>query len=118
MTVKVSNSVYDLMKFFVQIVLPALGVLYASLAGFWGFPNVEEVVGTVTAVALFLGAVMRLSSKNYNVEGSPVGSFLVIDNEEGGKTISLGLDQDPADFVDGSVISFKLVNETRAENSD
>lgn len=63
-----SNKVYDILKFIAQILLPALGTLYFALAGIWGFPYAEQVVGTITAVDTFLGVVLGISSANYNKE--------------------------------------------------
>lgn len=63
---KLSNKVYDVLKFIAQIFLPALGTLYFALAGIWGFPYGEEVVGTIMAIDTFLGALLGLSSANYN----------------------------------------------------
>lgn len=63
-----SNKVYDILKYVAQIVLPALGTLYFALAAIWGFPYGEQVVGTITAVDTFLGAVLHIASYNYNKE--------------------------------------------------
>lgn len=63
---KLPNRVYDVLKFIAQILLPALGTLYFALAGIWGFPYGEEVVGTIMAIDTFLGALLGLSSANYN----------------------------------------------------
>ena len=110
-----SNKTYDKIKFLVRIVLPALGVLYATLAGFWGFPKVEEIVGTITGLALFLG-VMGRSSANFEpepVKGTPVGTFVVKEDPDSGKkVVTLGeLTQDPAEFINGDVISFHVAKE-------
>jgi len=61
-----SNKVYDVLKFIAQIVLPALGTLYFALCSIWGFPYGEEIVGTITAVDVFLGAILKISSMQYN----------------------------------------------------
>ena len=61
-----SNKLYDVLKFVAQIVLPALGTLYFALAGIWGWPYGEEIVGTITAVDAFLGAVLGISTAAYN----------------------------------------------------
>ena len=61
-----SNKVYDALKWVAQILLPALGALYFALAGIWGFPYGEEIVGTITAVDAFLGVILGISSKQYN----------------------------------------------------
>lgn len=61
-----SNKVYDILKYVAQIVLPAMGTLYFALAGIWGFPYGEQIVGTITAVDTFLGVVLGISNYNYN----------------------------------------------------
>jgi len=62
---KMKSETYDVLKFIAQIVLPALGTLYFALAGIWGLPYGEQVVGTITAVDAFLGAILKLSSDQY-----------------------------------------------------
>jgi hypothetical protein len=63
-----NNKTYDLLKWIAQILLPALGTLYMALAKVWGFPYSTEIVGTITAVDLFLGAVLGISTSNYRKE--------------------------------------------------
>lgn len=62
---KMKNATYDILKYIAQIILPAIGTLYFALAEIWGFPYAEQIVGTITAVDAFLGAVLRISSNNY-----------------------------------------------------
>lgn len=62
---KLSNKAYDVLKFIAQIVLPALGTLYFALSKFWGLPYGEEIVGTITAVDVFLGALLGISTEKY-----------------------------------------------------
>lgn len=61
-----SNKTYDVLKFIAQVVLPALGTLYFALAGIWGFPYGEQIVGTITAVDTFLGVLLGISTAQYN----------------------------------------------------
>jgi hypothetical protein len=61
-----NNKIYDVLKYVAQIVLPAIATLYFALAGIWGLPYGEEVVGTITAVDTFLGVILGISSANYN----------------------------------------------------
>ena len=63
---KLSNKVYDILKAIALIWLPAIGTLYFALAGIWNLPYPEEIVGTITAADTFLGAVLGISSANYN----------------------------------------------------
>jgi len=62
-----SNKVYDILKFVAQILLPALGTLYFALASIWGLRYGEEIVGTITAIDAFLGALLGISTKRYNL---------------------------------------------------
>ncbi len=61
-----TNKAYDIMKYVAQIVLPALGTLYFALASIWGLPYGEQVVGTITAIDTFLGAILMISTNAYN----------------------------------------------------
>lgn len=65
---KMSDKTYDMLKFIAQIVLPAAGALYFALAGIWGLPYSEQIVGTITAVDAFLGALLGISTAQYNKE--------------------------------------------------
>lgn len=60
-----NNRVYDVLKWIAQIVLPAAGTLYFALSQIWGLPYGEQVVGTITAVDAFLGALLGISSMDY-----------------------------------------------------
>lgn len=61
-----SNKTYDILKWVAQILLPSIGTLYFALAGIWGFPYGEEIVGTITAIDTFLGVILGISTINYN----------------------------------------------------
>ena len=67
---KLSNKVYDTMKWLAIIVLPALATLYTALSAVWAWPYSEEVVTTITAVDTFLGAVLCISTATYNKGGN------------------------------------------------
>ena len=63
-----SNKTYDVLKFVAQILLPAIGTLYFALAQIWHLPYAEEVVGTITAIDAFLGALLGISTAQYHKE--------------------------------------------------
>lgn len=65
---KLSNSNYDFLKWVAQILLPAFATLYFALAQIWGLPYAEQVVGTITAIDAFLGALLGISTHFYNKE--------------------------------------------------
>lgn len=65
-----NNKTYDILKWIAQYLLPAAGTLYFALAGIWGLPFGEQVVGTITAVDTFLGVILGISSASYNKASS------------------------------------------------
>ena len=60
-----SNRVYDIRKWIAMYLLPAAGTLYFALAGIWGLPYGEQIVGTITAVDTFLGVLLGISTAQY-----------------------------------------------------
>lgn len=64
-----SNKAYDVMKWIALYLLPALGTLYFALSSIWGLPYGEQIVGTITAIDAFLGAILGISTKIYNSKG-------------------------------------------------
>lgn len=99
---------YDTLKFVAQILLPALGTLYFTLAGLWGLPNPDEVVGTVVAVDTFLGVLLGLASKKYRKKN--YGGEIVK-----GERPSFRFEKHPAEFPVGQEVHFKVTNETGEE---
>lgn len=65
-----NNKLYDILKWIALVVLPALGVLYCTIASIWGIGHIEEVMGTITAIDTFLGALLGISSNIYNKKTS------------------------------------------------
>lgn len=61
-----SNKTYDLLKWIAMVVLPGLGTFYFALAGIWGLPYGEQIVGTITAIDTLLGALLGISTSQYN----------------------------------------------------
>jgi hypothetical protein len=65
-----SNKTYDILKYIAQIVIPALATLYFALSKIWGLPYGEEIVGTLSAIDIFLGTLLRISTSQYNKIGA------------------------------------------------
>lgn len=76
-----SNTTYDRLKFIAQVVLPAAGTLYAALAGIWGLPYAEQIVGTIVAVDTFLGVVLKISTHQYNKVISAANDCIETEND-------------------------------------
>ena len=65
---KLSNATYDLLKKIALYILPALATLWLTLGKIWGFPYTTEIGATITAVDVFIGACLGISSSNYYKE--------------------------------------------------
>ncbi|WP_165005634.1 MULTISPECIES: phage holin [unclassified Enterococcus] len=66
---KLNNSTYDIIKWVVSIVLPALAVLVGGLGKVYGYEHTDMAVTTITAVTTFLGTIMQVSNTNYKKNG-------------------------------------------------
>lgn len=62
---KMSNETYDLLKKIALYILPALATLWLTVGKIWGLPYTSEIGATITAVDVFIGACLGISSKNY-----------------------------------------------------
>ena len=103
-----SNRVYDVLKYIAQIVLPALGTLYFTLAQIWGLPSAEEVVGTTVAVDTFLGVVLQLSSRAYAKSENRFDGAIHIQETPEKKLFSLELKSDPNEIDQKDQLLFKV----------
>lgn len=107
-----SDTTYTRMKWVAQILLPALGTLYFSLAGIWGLPKAEEVVGTIMAVDLFLGLVLGISTNQYNKSDAKYDGAINVLHTQDTKQVSLDLDGDPHEVLEEKPeLLFKVNNE-------
>jgi uncharacterized membrane protein YuzA (DUF378 family) len=61
-----NDKTYNILKWVALVLLPALGALYFGLAGIWGFPYGEQIVGTITVIDTFLGVILGISTVQYN----------------------------------------------------
>jgi len=60
------NGLYDILKWVSVIALPALAVLVGVLGKTWGMPDVDKIVITINAVGVFIGALIGVSTAQYN----------------------------------------------------
>ena len=66
-----SNRVYDVLKWCVMIAIPALTTAYVGLSGIWGWPYAEEVAKTSAVICILLGALLGISTAQYNKQEPP-----------------------------------------------
>ena len=63
---KMSNKIYDVLKWLSLVALDAIGLFYQEMANIWGFGYGDEVFKTCVAASIFLGALIGVSSVQYN----------------------------------------------------
>lgn len=87
---------YDRLKFGALIVLPALSTLYFALSEIWKLPYGFQVVGTITALDLFLGAILGFSSQQYYKSGSNFdGELKMVEGDDGRDKVVFDVATDP-----------------------
>lgn len=67
----IPSPVYDVLKWITMIVLPALATAYVGLASIWGWPYADEVAKTTAVVCTLLGALLGISTAQYNKQQPP-----------------------------------------------
>lgn len=63
---KMSDKVYDVLKWIALIALDALGLFYSTISIIWGLPYGDEVLKTCAAVSLLIGTLIGISNVQYN----------------------------------------------------
>lgn len=61
-----SDRLYDVLKWITLVVIPALTTAYVGLAAVWGWPYTEEVAKTSAVICTLLGALLGISTAQYN----------------------------------------------------
>lgn len=105
-----SNRVYNALKYFTLIVLPAIATLYFALGTLWDFPEVEKVLGSITSVSVFLGTLLGISSVQYNKNKYDGQIEVTKDERTGTKRFELILNDDPHDLDQKQTALFKIEN--------
>lgn len=83
---RMSNEMYDFLKWFCLLVLPGLSTFVSVVFPLWGIPYADEIAQTITAIATLIGGCLGVSSINYNKMTSieiPDDEVEVDHNEEG-----------------------------------
>jgi len=65
-----SNRLYDILKWCAILFLPALAILVKTIFAIWQIPYGEQISSTIVALQVFLGAILGVSTLNYNKEAA------------------------------------------------
>lgn len=65
---KLDNRTYDILKYVALIALPAIQVFWLTIGKIWNIGYTVEIGATIGAVALLLGTLLGVSTKNWLAE--------------------------------------------------
>ncbi len=65
---RIPDSLYDWLKWICMICIPALTTAYVGLSAVWGWPYAEEIAKTSAVVCTLIGALLGISTAEYNKE--------------------------------------------------
>lgn len=68
---KLNDKVYDLLKWICMVVIPAMTTAYVGLAAVWEWPYATEVAKTSAVICTLLGALLGISTAQYNKGSDP-----------------------------------------------
>lgn len=97
-----TDKTYDILKRVALIVIPALATFVNAAGMVWGIPYTNEITATITAFGVFLGAVLGVSSKNYEPETH--GNLVVTKHDD----VYADFVAEPANLKDGDTIVLKV----------
>lgn len=63
-----SNKTYDIWKWIVTVVLPAVTTLWLTIGHIWSLPYTDAIGATLAAVTTFGAALLGISSVKYQLE--------------------------------------------------
>ncbi len=121
----INDATYDLLRSNVEIVLPAIGVAYAGLALFWGWPLTEQVVGTLGIIGVLIGTIIKVNQKRAQTiqkaeaiaeathaaaleADKYAGDIILGTGDEALGVATLALEKDVAEFADRSEITLRV----------
>jgi len=104
------GKLYDYTKYLAQVILPALATLYLAVAGIWGLPSAQEVVGTIVAIDAFLGVVLQLSSTAYAKSDERFDGQVNVNDTSEKTLFDLQIDGDPLEVIPNKDVLVLKVN--------
>lgn len=102
------DKTYKVLKWTTLMAIPAAGTFYFTLSQIWGLPYGEQVVGTLMAVAVFLGALIGISSRQYHNSDYRFDGSLNVVEEVDKRIYDLALKKDPSSLKDQDEVTFRV----------
>lgn len=106
-----NETTYNRLKFITQILLPALGTFYVTVAAILNLPYANQVGGVILAIVTLLGTLLGLSTKAYNNSTLKYdGAMLVTNDPETGLSMRFA-SFDPQLLISKGELTFKVKQE-------
>src|SRR4030095_3179411 len=118
-----SNQAYNILQQIALLGLPGFGTFYFAMASIWGWDHGEQVVGSCTAVGIFIGVILKMSQIAYNNTNNPNGGFdgdalIGITDPDRPNTFLAALNKHPEQFMNQDEIRLKVKAIPAAANLD
>ncbi len=104
------NHHYDALKNVALLWIPALATLINTVGMVWGLPYTNEITATITAVGVFLGAGLKISSNNYT---PPIDGDLVVTKHD---EVYADFPAEPSALNDGDTITMRVTKPSGASD--
>lgn len=104
------NHHYDALKNVALLWIPALATLINTVGMVWGLPYTNEITATITAVGVFLGAGLKISSNNYT---PPIYGDLVVTKHD---EVYADFPAEPSALNDGDTITMRVTKPSGASD--
>ena len=113
-----SNKQYEIIKWFILIFLPAVGVFYTTVAGIFDFPYAGEVNQSLVALALFLGTITKISDTQYqnlkSIRDQDKLGYIVgipdVTDDNTNVHVNFNLPENLSAYAKDGVATFKLID--------
>jgi len=80
---KLSDNLYDILKWLAIIGLPAVKVAIEPLFNIWGIPYGKEIADTLNIIAVLLGSLLATSTIQYHVTNKGLSDIIDRNKELG-----------------------------------
>lgn len=103
-----SDKTYNILKHVAAIGLPALSALYYTLAQIWNISHPGQIMATIAAVNICIGALLGISTAQYNSSEAKYAGVIEVIETEGKKLFSLNLNSNPEALEQMNEATFKV----------
>lgn len=104
-----SDAIYKTIRRLAEYGFPALIALYFALSEAWHWGNQAEIMASLAAVNVFLGAVVGVSRRTWQNSDAPYDGDLVIDTRDPDRDLAtLDLTTMPEDIRDMNAATFRV----------